>query len=55
MIVSGEKVYFLIKLINFGCSRKFVTILLNMYSSVKSAVKLEQGVTPFFQSHVGVK
>ena len=26
-----------------------------MYSSVKSAVKLEQGVTPFFQSYVGVK
>ena len=43
------------KLINYGCSKKFVTILLNMYSSVKSAVKLEQGVTPFFQSHVGVK
>ena len=44
------------KLINYGCSRKVVTILLmNMYSSVKSAVKLEQGVTPFFQSHIGVK
>ena len=26
-----------------------------MYSCVKSAAKLEQGVTPFFQSHVGVK
>ena len=36
------------KLINYGCSRK-------LYSSVKSAVKLEQGVTPFFQSHIGVK
>ena len=43
------------KLIKYGCSKKFVAILLNMYSSVKSAVKLEQGVTPFFQSHIGVK
>lgn len=43
------------KLIKYGCSRKFVAILLNIYSSVKSAVKLDQGVTPFFQSDVGVK
>ena len=43
------------KLIEYGCSKKFVAMLLSMYSSVKAAVKLEQGITPFFQSFTGVK
>lgn len=43
------------KLIKYGCSRKFISILLSMYSSTKAAVKLEQGITSFFQSHIGVK
>ena len=43
------------KLIKYECSRKFIAILLNMYSSVKLAVKLEQGITALFDSHVGVK
>ena len=30
-------------------------ILLGMYSSVVTSVKLHNGITPFFKSHIGVK
>ena len=36
------------KLIQYGCRKNFVRILLSMYSSVRVAVKLNAEVTPFF-------
>lgn len=38
-----------------GVSGKFLSILSSMYSSDKSAVKLEQMTTPMFTCHTGVK
>ena len=43
------------KLISNGCSKNFMRILLRMYSSVVTSVKLHNGITPFFKSHIGVK
>ena len=43
------------KLISNGCSKNFMRILLSMYSSVVTSVKLHNGITPFFKSHIGVK
>ena len=43
------------KLIQYGCRKNFVRILLSMYSSVRVAVKLNAGVTPFFTSNIGLK
>ena len=44
-----------LKLILNGCSRKFIRLMLNMYSSYNCSVKLEEGNTPFFKSQIGVK
>ena len=44
-----------LKLILNGCSRKFIRLMLNMYSSYNCSVKLEEGSTPFFKSQIGVK
>ena len=43
------------KLIRNGCSKNFVRIMLSMYSSVVTSVKLQNGITPFFKSDIGVK
>jgi hypothetical protein len=43
------------KLIINGCSKNFIRIMLSMYSSVNTSVKLREGITPFFKSYVGVK
>lgn len=43
------------KLIQYGCSKNFIRLIISMYSSVNCSVKLEKGSTPFFKSHVGVK
>ena len=43
------------KLMQYGCSKNFVRVLLSMYSSVRVAVKLNAGVTPFFTSNIGLK
>jgi hypothetical protein len=43
------------KLIQYGCSKNFVRILLSMYSSVKYKVKLSSGSTPVFSSNIGLK
>ena len=45
----------LFKLITNGCSKRFMRIMLSMYSSVNASVKLHQGITPSFKSSVGVK
>ena len=44
-----------LKLILNGCSRKFICLMLNMYSSYNCSVKPEEGSTPFFKSQIGVK
>ena len=43
------------KLIQYGCSKNFVRILLSMYSSVNYKVKLSSGSTPVFSSNIGLK
>ena len=43
------------KLILNGCSKRFIRLMLSMYSSNDCSVKLEEGYTTFFRSHVGVK
>ena len=43
------------KLIINGCSKKFIRLMLSMYCSVNSSVKLNNGITPFFKSYIGVK
>ena len=43
------------QLISNGCSKNFMRILLSMYSFVVTSVKLHNGITPFFKSHIGVK
>ena len=44
-----------LKLILNGCSKRFIRLMLSMYSSYDCSVKLEEGYTTFFRSHVGVK
>jgi hypothetical protein len=43
------------KLILNGCSKRFIRLMLSMYFSYDCSVKLEEGYTTFFRSHVGVK
>ena len=43
------------KLVQYGCSRNFIRVLLSMYSSVRAAVRLNAGVTPSFASNIGLK
>ena len=38
-----------------GLSESFINILLNMYSSLKTCVKLDNGLTPDFFSSIGVR
>ena len=45
----------LFKLISCGCSKTFLRFISNMYSSVNYSVKLKDGVTPPFQSYIGLK
>ena len=52
-IVWREGLFF--ELIQNGCSKNFVRILLSMYSSVKYKVKLSSGSTPVFSSNIGLK
>ena len=43
------------KLIKYGLSLKFIKLIENMYSNILYAVKLSDGITPFFSSTVGVR
>ena len=43
------------KLIKYGLSLKFIKLIENMYSNIQYAVKLSDGITPFFISTVGVR
>ena len=45
----------LFKLISCRCSKTFLRFISNMYSSVNYSVKLKDGVTPPFQSYIGLK
>ena len=43
------------KLLLWGCGKSFLKCILDMYSSLRYSVKLEDGTTPFFNSFIGVK
>ena len=43
------------KLIKYGLSLKFIKLIENMYSNILYAVKLSDGITPFFSSNMGVR
>ena len=45
----------LYKLILNGLSIQFISLIDSMYSELKAAVKLSNGITPFFNSAVGVR
>ena len=45
----------LYKLINNGLSYKFTSLIKSMYEDIKMAVKLPGGLTPFFESVVGLR
>ena len=44
-----------LKLLQSGVGSRFYRVIKNMYSSVKSCIKLGQHITPFFETHGGVK
>ena len=54
LIPSGEN-GLLHKLIKNGLSYKFISFIKSMYEDIKMAVKLPGGLTPFFESLVGVR
>ena len=43
------------KLIQYNCSGKFLKVVKDMYDKLKCCVKTNEGMTRFFQSHVGVQ
>ena len=43
------------KLRNYGISSKFYSVIRTMYKNVRLAVQCNGALTPFFQSHVGVR
>ncbi len=45
----------LVKLRKLGIGGKYYSLVKNMYSSTQSCVKLPQGITPPFQTSVGIK
>ena len=45
----------LYKLILNGLSFQFISLIDSMYSELKAAVKLSNGITPFFNSAVGLR
>ena len=45
----------LYKLLRLGVGEKFYNIVKSIYSNTKYCIKLNQGVTPYFDSHRGVK
>ena len=58
LLTSKDKVIhtgILIKLLDIGVSSRFYNIIKNMYKQTKSCVKIENKLTHFFESRLGVK
>ena len=43
------------KLLSYGVSANFVSLLKNIYEKTKLSVRLPRGITEFFPSNVGLK